>query len=89
MLPHDIVHAKKVGFGYSSDTWNKGVNFLRGGIVPELFKWGETEAEFIYQDLAGDSSSLFTLINVELWAQLFLNNKSPDDLTGELLAKLS
>lgn len=87
-LPHAIVHAKKVGFGFSAAMWGKGVDFLRGGMVPELFKWGEKEAENIYEDLRSDRSIIFSLLSIELWAQLFLNHQSPEDLSEILLAKL-
>jgi asparagine synthase (glutamine-hydrolysing) len=87
-LPHKIVHAKKVGFGFTSPMWKNGVEILRDGMVPDLFKWGEKEAEKIYEDLESDRSILFSLISIELWAQIFLNNQSPEDLTEILLAKL-
>ncbi len=87
-LPHTIVHAEKIGFGYSNSTWKKGVDFLKKGMVPHLFKWGEREAKAIYEDLEADRSHLFPLMSVELWAQIYLNHEDPQSLSEKLLANL-
>jgi len=87
-LPHDIVHAEKIGFGYSNHTWRKGVDFLKRGMVPDLFKWGEQEAKAIYEDLEADRSHLFPLMSVELWAQIYLKHENPQSLSEKLITHL-
>jgi asparagine synthase (glutamine-hydrolysing) len=88
-LPHDIVHAKKIGFGYNDEMWSNTVGFLRGGLVPDLFKWGASEAEKIFDDLEANSGILHTLVSIELWAQIYLNHESTDALSDKLLRNVA
>lgn len=87
-LPSSIVHAEKVGFGYSDQMWANGAKFLKGGMVAELFKWGAREEERIYQGLKSDPHYLFVLISVELWARIYLKHENPDTLAEKLLISL-
>jgi len=87
-LPRDIVHAEKIGFGYTSKAWSKSLDFLKKGMVPDLFKWGDREAKAIYEELSVDGGNLFPLMSVEIWAQTFLNHRSSQSLSEELLAAL-
>jgi len=87
-LPRDIINAEKIGFGYSSQTWKNGTEFLKHGMVADLFKWGEQEAKSIHEELGTNRRHLFSLMSVELWAQMYLKGKSSQTLSDELQSAL-
>ena len=84
-LPHDIVHAPKIGFGVSHHAWRYTGDFLKGGMVADLFKWGKRENLEISNLLLKDPSSLFHLMCMELWARIYFRSESPVALGEKLL----
>ncbi len=87
-IPHDIVHARKIGFGVSSHVWRNTKQFLRDGAVADLFKWGPNEIERICNFAFSDHLMPFHLLSVELWARIYFRGESPTQL-GEQLLSLS
>lgn len=86
-LPHDIIHAKKIGFGVSSQVWTQTLGFLKGGMVAEFFKWGNQEAEEIrHLILSEDPIMIFHLLSIELWARIYFQGESCFELAEKLLA---
>lgn len=85
-LPADIVYARKIGFGVPNSMWRSVAPFLKGGIICDLFKWGEKEAETILSFILKEDLLLFHLLNLELWARIYLRGESPAELGEQLLA---
>ena len=86
-LPREIVHAHKQHFPVAMDTFvGKAGDLLRGGLVPELFKWGPAETELILDRIQKTPQVIYNVLCVELWARMFLNNETPEAL-GERLMK--
>ncbi|MBI1977957.1 MAG: asparagine synthase, partial [Candidatus Omnitrophica bacterium] len=85
MLPFDIVHAKKIGFGINDEFWGNTASFLKDGFVSEFFKWGKGERDAIYKHVSSDRLLLFNLMSMELWARIYCNGESPESLGEQLL----
>ena len=86
LLPPNIIHAPKVGFAVPDALMMGYEPLLRGGIVPELFKWGERETERIHEVMRANAMLGRKMVAMELWAQLYLNGKTPEELTERLRA---
>lgn len=84
-LPREIVYATKMGFGIAHSFWQNGSDFLKGGMVADMFKWGSAEERYILEDVKQDTDRLFFLISLEIWARIFLKNESQDELGEKLL----
>ncbi len=87
-LPFEIVHAPKIGFGINDEFWKDTAPFLRDGFVSEFFKWNQTEIDTILERVSSDRLLLFNLVSMELWARIYCNNESPDELS-EMLLRMS
>ncbi len=86
LLPHSIIHASKVGFAVP-DAFIAGYEpLLRGGIVPELFKWGGREIERMHAVMRATPMLGRKMVGIELWAQLYLLGKTPEEMTERLRA---
>ena len=86
LLPDNIVHARKVGF-FAPAQFRRGFEaLLKGGIVADLFKWGANEMESIHAAMRAHASTGSQMVSIELWAQLYLNGKTPEQLTERLRA---
>jgi asparagine synthase (glutamine-hydrolysing) len=88
-LPADIVHARKIGFAVNERAWKGTEGLLKGGMVPELFKWGSTDLQGISTALLEDSVFAFHILSVELWARIYFRGESTADLGEALLAMRS
>jgi len=88
MLPLDIVHAPKIGFGVSHHVWRGTTDLLQGGMVAEFFKWGSTEIKAITETLSRDPWVVFHILSIELWARIYFRGESPSNL-GETLLELN
>ena len=84
-LPHEIVHARKIGFGVSATLWRRPATLLKNGMVQHLFKWGMKEAEQIYELALSDDSLVYQLLCMELWARIYLSGESTAELSEQLL----
>jgi len=85
-IPHDIIRAKKVGFGISNHVWRNTKDFLKDGMLPELFKWGPSEMERVSNLVFGDHLMPYHFLSMDLWARIYLRNESPEKLGEQLLA---
>jgi asparagine synthase (glutamine-hydrolysing) len=87
LLPESIVHARKVGFAVPQGLMRGYWGFLRGGILPELLKWGARETERLHEVIR-TQWGLFgqCVVSMELWAQLHLNRQSPQQMADRLRA---
>ncbi len=88
ILPHDIVHAPKIGFAVNPHVWKGAEELLKGGMVPELFKWGSSEIRGISSMLFKNPWVAFHILSVELWARIYFRGESPSEL-GEALLRMN
>lgn len=86
LLPENIVHAKKIGFPMPNRFMTGYEGLLRGGIVPELFKWRARETERLHEVMRSKPLLGRKMVGMELWAQLYFNGATPDELGERLRA---
>jgi asparagine synthase (glutamine-hydrolysing) len=97
VLPREILHRPKRGFGTPMGAWLKGS--LAGSLQTLLSRKsvesrGLFRAEAIERLVADHQASrvdgtdaLLALMNLEIWCRVFLDRRSQDDVSGELLEK--
>jgi len=98
LLPDDILHRKKRGFGAPMGAWLKGelAPLMRRFISRETvtrrgwLDWPEVEETMAHHatQKADHTDHLIALLNLEIWAQLYLDGRTPDDLTGQLASEV-
>ncbi len=99
VLPPEILERKKRGFGAPIGAWLKRDlqpmigRFLSRKVVEGrgLLSWPLIE-ETIGLHMANredHTDHLMALLNLEIWAQIHLDNRSVEDLTGELTAEVA
>jgi asparagine synthase (glutamine-hydrolysing) len=99
LLPADIVDRKKRGFGTPMGAWLRGElaplmqNLLgresleqRGIFVPEAVS-GLIAAH--QANRIDGTDRLLSLLNLEVWARIFLDRRSPEDVSAELSAVIT
>jgi asparagine synthase (glutamine-hydrolysing) len=87
LLPPGIIHAGKIGFGVPAGVMRGYEGLLRGGILPDLFKWGDRESDRLHEIVRRDWEFLGSrLVAMELWAQMYLNGRSPEEMAERLRA---
>ena len=84
-LPREIIHAEKIGFGINSSMWDHSEQFLRGGVLAELFKWDSQTLNELIESITGRGLLVFHLVSMELWARLFLTGENSAQLSEELV----
>lgn len=99
VLPGEILNRKKRGFGVPIGAWLKRdlrpmmrrLLSRRSVEARGLFRWRAIE-ETIELHLANredHTDHILALLNLEIWAQLYLDKRTPDDLAGELTAEVA
>jgi asparagine synthase (glutamine-hydrolysing) len=93
-LPTDILERKKRGFGTPMGAWFKGAlaPLLRQLLSPEsvarrgLFHYPAVAALIAAHDAnrIDGTDRLLALVNLEIWARLYLDARSPADVVDEL-----
>jgi len=94
MLPDDILHRKKRGFGTPMGAWLKRelAPLLRGLLAPEVLRArGLFDPAGVGALLADHESNrsdgtdaLLALMNLEIWSRVFLDRRDPADVASEL-----
>ena len=98
VLPRQILERKKRGFGAPIGAWLKRDlqpmmrRLLSRRVIESrgLFRWPAIE-ETIGLHLAkreDHTDHLMALLNLEIWAQVFLDRRAPEDLADELVAEV-
>ncbi len=97
LLPESILHRKKRGFGAPMGAWLKGelAPLMRHFLSPEavrrrgLVSWEMVEKTMAEHEArkADRTDHLLSLMNLEVWACLYLDGRSPEDLSAELLCE--
>ncbi len=94
VLPADILDRKKRGFGTPMGAWLKGdLAPLLGNLLSKesvaargLFRYpaiGTLLADHAANRIDG-TDRLLALVNLEVWARIFLDRRTPDDVAAEL-----
>jgi asparagine synthase (glutamine-hydrolysing) len=97
VLPPEILHRQKRGFGAPMGAWLKGelaplMNAVLSRDVIDkrgLLRWETVEAT-IGQHLANradHTDHVLAMMNLELWCRVYLDNRAPDDVAGELVER--
>ena len=97
ILPREVLYRSKRGFGAPMGAWFKNElapvlqSFLSRDAIERrgLFHW-ETVAETMRlheSNRADHTDHLMSLLNFELWARIYLDGESPDDLSDQLHAQ--
>lgn len=98
-LPTDILHRKKRGFGTPMGAWLKGElgRVLDRILSPESIRRRGLFAPLVVSKLIADhranrqdyTDALIALINFEVWARIYLDRRSHEDVTIELQGMLA
>ena len=99
VLPDSILYRTKRGFGAPIGAWLKSeltpfvASILSRQSIERrgLFDW-QTVSETIALHSAGredHTDHLLSLINFEVWARMYLDNRTPDDLAQELVQEVA
>ena len=98
-LPPDILHRKKRGFGTPMGAWLKGElgRLLDRILSPEAIRArGLFDAAVVSQLVADHranrqdyTDALIALLNFEIWAKIYLDRRSHEDVTAELQGMLA
>ena len=99
MLPPDILHRKKRGFGTPMGAWlKKDLKPLLTRTLDEstvkargLFDYSVVRKLVEDHDAnrIDGTDQLLSLLNLEIWSRIYLDRRSPDDVTAELKTMLS
>ena len=94
MLPDDILHRKKRGFGTPMGAWLKKElapvlrALLSPGVVRARGLFHGAAVEGLMADHAANRSdetdALLTLMNLEIWSRVYLDRRDPADVADEL-----
>lgn len=98
MLPRDIIERKKRGFGTPMGAWLKRDlaplvrELLSEAAVSErgLFDFNEVRALIARHEAnrIDGTDRLLALMNLEIWARMYLDRRAPEDVTAELQGML-
>jgi asparagine synthase (glutamine-hydrolysing) len=99
VLPREILERKKRGFGAPIGAWLKRDlqpmmrRLLSKQAVESrgLFRWSAIEETMALHlsNREDHTDHLMALLNLEIWAQIFLDRRAPEDLASELVAEVS
>lgn len=86
LLPSNIVYAPKMGFSTSKKPYKYAIPLIREGMVPEIFNWSSRDLDNILEKLNANRYVLYSVVGVELWARIFINGESPEELGEKMVA---
>jgi asparagine synthase (glutamine-hydrolysing) len=94
LLPPEILQREKRGFGAPMGAWLKGElaplvrTVLSRDAVDRrgLLHWKPVEQAIAlhFSNREDHTDHLIALMNLELWCRIYLDNRSPEDVAGEL-----
>ena len=94
LLPQDILHRAKRGFGTPMGAWLKRelAPLLRGLLAPAVVHGRGLFDPAVVSRLVADheanridgTDALLALMNLEIWSRIYLDQRDPTDLTDEL-----
>jgi len=99
LLPQDILHRKKRGFGTPMGAWLKQelAPLLQRLLAPEVIRARGLFRPEIVAGLVADhaaqridgTDALLSLMNLEIWSRLYLDGRSSEDVATELRSYLA
>jgi asparagine synthase (glutamine-hydrolysing) len=94
MLPDDILHRKKRGFGTPMGAWLKKelAPVLKALLAPDVLRqrglFRADAVQGLMTDHAANRSdgteALLALMNLEIWSRVYLDRRAPADVADEL-----
>ena len=94
MLPNDILHRKKRGFGTPMGAWLKKelAPVLKALLAPEVVRmrglFKPVAVDALVADHAANrtdgTDALLALMNLEIWSRVYLDRRDPADVADEL-----
>ena len=94
ILPDDILHRKKRGFGAPMGAWVKGaLSPLMKYILSKesiqargIFDWEEVERTIVLHEANREDHTdhLLALMNFEIWSRMYLDGLSPEEVSAQL-----
>jgi asparagine synthase (glutamine-hydrolysing) len=84
LLPAEIVHARKIGFGMPQRFTRGYTRLLDGGIVPELFKWDRAGMARMHEIMREHHMIGQKVVSMELWAQQHFGGRSAAQMEERL-----
>jgi len=99
LLPRDILERKKRGFGTPIGAWLKNdLAPLAGGLLSDsvVRRRGLLDSNTVQNLIASHEANridgtdrLLALLNLEIWSRLYLDGRTPEDVTHEIKAMLA
>lgn len=99
LLPDDILHRKKRGFGTPMGAWLKRelAPLLQRLLAPEVVRARGLFRPEVVSALVADhaaqridgTDALLSLMNLEIWSRLYLDGRASDDVAAELKSYLA
>lgn len=80
VLPGSIADGRKRIFATNDAHPRRAAKLLRGGVVPDLFKWGRKTARLFEQRIGRNGQASLRLAGVEIWGRIFLRGEKPQEL---------
>lgn len=97
LLPPEILHRQKRGFGAPMGAWLKGeLASLMSAVLSRdaieergLLRWDVVERIIALHlsSRADHTDHLLAMMNLELWCRVYLDNRAPEDVTEELVER--
>ncbi|MCA9472999.1 MAG: asparagine synthase (glutamine-hydrolyzing) [Nitrospirales bacterium] len=94
ILPDDILHRKKRGFGAPMGAWVKGAlsPLLKSVLSKEsiqrrgVFDWNEVEQTIALHEANKEDHTdhLLALMNFEIWSRMYLDGQQPEEVAAQL-----
>ncbi len=98
LLPDDVLHRKKRGFGAPMGAWIKNeLGTLTDQLLSEksVSRRGLLDPKVVQETIALHRSNkedhtdhILALINLEVWARLYLDKQTPEDLSQEIESEI-
>jgi asparagine synthase (glutamine-hydrolysing) len=85
-LPRRHVFARKRGYPVPSDHHAGTAGLLRGGMVPEVFRWTRAVEEDLLRRIDADPYMRQQVVSIEIWARIFVRGDRAAEVTERLLA---
>jgi asparagine synthase (glutamine-hydrolysing) len=94
ILPPDILNRKKRGFGTPMGAWLKGdlkpllARMLDKATLARRGLFDHTQVRSLVADHEANridgTDQLLSLMNLEIWSRIYLDRRTPEDVTAEL-----
>jgi asparagine synthase (glutamine-hydrolysing) len=88
-LPASLVDSPKWGFSTSRETVRRAAGIIRNGAAADLMRWSRKDLDALLRVVGASDALLFGIINLEIWARLYLRGDSTEAIGLDLLQSAS